>query len=151
MFFRRQRPHAPTWEERLPVLREAGFQVRAETGSRVWMRRGASAAVVENPGQTPPSPRGRCSLPPVPRIVLTGRWLGDQFARLVDGGFQKFWRAPDGREAPALAGHLSELHAFQEDLREALGLISYYHTSLGTTNDLHLYDRAAPLNASNSR
>jgi len=48
----------------------------------------------------------------------------------VDVGYQKFWRTSNGHEAPALAAHLAELHAFLEDLREALGLISLYNTSL---------------------
>ncbi len=82
---------------------------------------------------------------------MTGRFSGAEVARLVDGGFQKFWRTPAGKQAPALAEHLSELHSFLEDLREALGQVSYYHTSLGTTNDLHLYDRVSPPSASNSR
>jgi hypothetical protein len=63
----------------------------------------------------------------------------------VDTGFQKFWRTPDGRDLPALAAHLRELHAFLEDLRETLGLTSLYNTALGTVNDLHLYDRSRPV------
>lgn len=59
----------------------------------------------------------------------------------MDGGFQKFWRVGNARKAPALASQLRALHAFEEDLREALGLESLYNTSLGTTNDLHQYDR----------
>ena len=42
---------------------------------------------------------------------------------------------------PALASQLQALHAFDEDLREALGLTSLYNVSLGTTADEHLYDR----------
>jgi hypothetical protein len=59
----------------------------------------------------------------------------------VDGGFQKFWRVDGQRKAPALASQLKTLHEFEEDLRAALGLDSLYNTSLGTTNDLHHYDR----------
>jgi len=66
--------------------------------------------------------------------------VNGEIAALVDRGFQKFWRAGD-RSVPALAQQLKALHEFQEDLREALGLVSRYNTSLGTTNDLHLYDR----------
>ena len=129
MFFRRKRPRALNFEEHVRALRRAGFEVHAEPGGRVRVARGASAAVVEDaPGAAP-------------RILVTGRLLRDDIARLVDGGFQKFWRTPDGHEAPTLAAHLGELHAFHEDLREALGLVSYYNTSLGTTNDWHLYDR----------
>ena len=48
-----------------------------------------------------------------------------------------FWRSPSGRTAPALATHLKALHAFEEDLKEGLGLPSLYNESLGTTSDLH--------------
>jgi len=64
---------------------------------------------------------------------------------LVDAGYQKFWRTPNGQCAPALADELRELHAFEQDLREALGLESWYNTSLGTVNDLHEYDRVKEL------
>ncbi len=40
-----------------------------------------------------------------------------------------------------MADHLKALHAFSEDLREALGLTSLYNQGLGTTNEKHLYDR----------
>src|SRR5207249_7009111 len=44
-------------------------------------------------------------------------------------------------DLPAQASHLKVLHAFDEDLREGLSLISLYNLSLGTTSDDHLYDR----------
>ena len=46
-----------------------------------------------------------------------------------------------GREIPAQAAQLKALHAFDEDLREGLGVTSLYNLSLGTTCDDHLYDR----------
>jgi len=61
--------------------------------------------------------------------------------KLVDGGFQKFFLAPDGRKKPALASELKAIHAFEEDLREALGLVSLYNQSLGTVSTQYLYDR----------
>lgn len=128
MFFRRPRPRAPSFDEQLEILRSAGLDVRAEGEQRARVARGASAAVIEKAAGAP-------------RIALTGRLLGDELARLVDAGNQKFWRTPGGRQWPALAAHLSELHALLEDLRAALGLASFYNTALGTVNDLHLYDR----------
>ena len=41
----------------------------------------------------------------------------------------------------ALASELKAVHAFQEDLREALGLVSLYNESLGTVSTEYLYDR----------
>ena len=52
-----------------------------------------------------------------------------------------FWRTPSGKRVPALATQLKALHNFEEDLKEGLGLPSLYNQSLGTTSDLHLYDR----------
>ena len=50
------------------------------------------------------------------------------------------YRGHDER-IPALAPQLQALHRFEEDLKEGLGLISLYNEGLGTTSDLHLYDR----------
>ncbi|MEP7353943.1 MAG: hypothetical protein ABI824_11990, partial [Acidobacteriota bacterium] len=64
-----------------------------------------------------------------------------EIAHLVHGGYQMFLRTHSGRELPALAPQLKALHAFDEDLREGLGLTSLYNIALGTTSDDHLYDR----------
>jgi hypothetical protein len=68
-------------------------------------------------------------------------------ARLVDVGFQKFWRTPEGNDTPVLAEDLSQLHAFEEDLREALGLVSLYNTwlirCLGMNSALRLISRSS--------
>jgi len=138
MFFRRKRTPSPSFAEHIAALRAAGFETASEPLGGVRVSRGASAALIED------SPAG-------PRIALTGWLRAGAMARLVDVGFQKFWRTPEGRDTPALAEHLEELHAFEGDLREALGLVSLYNTSLGTTNDLHLYDRVAPRSASKNR
>jgi len=130
MLLRRPRPRMPSFEERLEALRAAGFQVHQEGSGRLRVSRGASAAIVE-------AAAGAC-----PRIAVAGRLIEGEIARLVDAGFQKFWRNAGGRQWPALAAHLSELHALLEDVRECLGLISPYNTSLGTVNDLHVYDRS---------
>jgi hypothetical protein len=61
----------------------------------------------------------------------------------VDGGFQKFFRAPSGRSRPALAEDLRALHGFEEDLKEILGLKSLYNESLGTVSTYYNYDRVA--------
>ncbi len=43
---------------------------------------------------------------------------------LVDGGYQKFFRTPNGKRKPALAEELKAIQDFQEYLKEALGLTS---------------------------
>jgi hypothetical protein len=67
--------------------------------------------------------------------------MGDEIGVLVDGGYQKFFRAPSGKKAPALADDLKALHNFEEDVKESLGMKSLYNESLGTVSTLYQYDR----------
>ena len=67
--------------------------------------------------------------------------MGKEIGTLTDGGFQKFFTTPGGKRKPAHADELKEIHNFQEDLREALGLTTLYNESLGTVSNLYLYDR----------
>ena len=129
MFFRRRSVKEPTFESRIEALRQSGFVTEAQAASSFVVRRKDCAAVVE------PTPEG---LPAVTRI---GVLLDGQIAELVDGGYQKFFETGSGSRRPALASQLAALHAFQEDLREALGLESLYNQSLGTVFDRHAYDR----------
>ena len=67
--------------------------------------------------------------------------MGDEIGVLVDGGYLKFFRAPGGKKRPALADDLKALHAFEEDVKELLGLKSLYNEALGTVSTLYQYDR----------
>ncbi len=128
MFFRREKPRLITFEERLQRLRQLGFETQAADGAGVRVSRSGCAAVIEDrPGR--------------PKVNRAGWIVGSEIALLADAGYQKFWRTPSGRRIPALAQQLHSLHDFDEDLWEALGLESLYNEALGTTNDLHLYDR----------
>ncbi len=128
MFFRRPRPHAPTFDERLDAARRAGFEVTVQPGGSARLRKGACAAVV-----SPASPSVR--------LDASGLWVDGEIARLVDGGFQKFFLLPSGRRLPALANQLKALHAFEDEVREIFGLAAFYNESLGTVNAAHQYDR----------
>jgi hypothetical protein len=128
MFFRRVTPHVPTFDERIAGLKQYKFETRSESPTRVRVIRGGCGAIVEQAGTTV-------------RIGKAGVLIGDEIGMLVSRGYQMFLRTPSGREIPALATHLGKLHAFDEDLREGLGLTSLYNLSLGTTSDEHLYDR----------
>ncbi len=129
MFFRRHRPAEITFEDRLAALRQSGFETVPQPDGRVRVSKNGCAAMISDvPGASP-------------RIDRAGWLICGEIALLVDAGFQKFWRVGNQRKAPALASQLRALHEFEEDLREALGLESLYNTSLGTTNDLHQYDR----------
>lgn len=129
MFFRRERPKNPTFDERLDNVKKAGFAVSRLNGgvSRVT-RSDFAIDLKEEDGS-------------VRAGGLAGVLLCGDVASLVDGGFQKFFRTADGKQRPALADDLKGLHDFEEDLKEALGQESYYNESLGTVSTYYLYDR----------
>ena len=129
MFFRREAPSAPTFEDRVASLKKSGFEVTRDSGGMTVARRNGCAATVEDCGD------GKVA------IGKAGVLVGGEIAHLVHGGYQMFLRTRAGREIPAQADQLKALHAFDEDLREGLGLTSLYNVSLGTTCDDHLYDR----------
>jgi|ERR1700722_9215099 hypothetical protein len=129
MFFRRAVPHKFTFDERIANLKEFKFETKRESAGRVLVTRDGCGAMVEDAGNGDM------------QIGKAGVVVGGEIALLVSRGYQMFLHAPSGREVPALAPHLKKLHAFDEDLREGLGLTSLYNLSLGTTSDEHLYDR----------
>ena len=129
MFFRREKPTKLTFDDYVGRLKQFGFDAQSQGNGKVKAVRKGLAAVIED------GPAG------LPKVGRAGVVVGDEIALLVDGGFQKFFMTPSGRQVPALATHLRALHDFQEDLKEALGLMSLYNESLGTTFNQHLYDR----------
>jgi hypothetical protein len=129
MFFRTQKPKTVPFEDRLATLKQLGFTVQPEAGGHFRVSRSGCASIIADLGN------GKVG------IGKPGVVLGGEIAALISGGYQMFLRTPSGKEAPALATHLKALHSFDEDLREALGLVSLYNLSLGTTSDDHLYDR----------
>src|SRR3981189_2454579 len=117
MFFRRAQPKTISFDQRMDELLKKGFTVSAAPGSRILVAREGCAAMVENDGGCP-------------RVVeRAGLLMDGGIAKLVDGGYQKFFLAPDGRKKPALASELKAIHEFEEDLRECLGLVSLYNES----------------------
>ena len=82
------------------------------------------------------SPDGRYHLTVPPSIMLNG-----QFTRLWDAGYQKFLLGDDGLKLPALAQHLENLRKFNEELRTALGVPTYYNEALGSVSTVSVYDR----------
>ena len=123
MFFRRPKPPHITFAERLETLRKLGFTVEPH-GDAYEAGRNGCAAMIRESG-----------------IGHAGWLVGGEIGYLVDGGFQKLWKTDSGKRGPALASQLTALHQFEEDLREALGVESWFNQSLGTTCDLHVYDR----------
>lgn len=72
----------------------------------------------------------------VPTIMLKG-----QFTRLWDAGYQKFLLTDEGLKVPALALHLENLRKFNEELRTALGIPTFYNEALGSVSQVSVYDR----------
>jgi len=129
MFFRREKSEQFTFESRLANLKQFGFSSVRQSNDAARVTRGPIGAIVENGGNG------------TVKIGKAGVIVGDEIGELVNRGYQMFIRTPSGVELPARAEQLKALHAFDEDLREGLGLTSLYNVALGTTTDEHLYDR----------
>ena len=129
MFFRRARVLNPSFQERVDTLQAAGFTVTPQPGGAVRVSRGVYAVDLKEAN-------GALQVEDRAGIAMAG-----EIAVLVDGGFQKFFRAPSGKKKPALADELQALHAFEADLKERLRLTSLYNEGLGTVSTLYQYDR----------
>lgn len=82
------------------------------------------------------APEGHLTLTILPTIMLKG-----QFTRLWDAGYQKFLLTDEGIKLPALAEHLFNLRKFNEELRTALGIPTFYNEALGSVSQVSVYDR----------
>jgi hypothetical protein len=130
MVFRRERPKHLTFEDHMSAARAAGFRTESTGGGKTRIDRNGIAVVLE------PGPDG------IPQVTeRAGVVMGREIGTLTDEGFQKFFTTPSGNRKPALSEELKEIHNFQEDLREALGLTTLYNESLGTVSNLYVYDR----------
>ena len=117
---------SPTAIERLAAL---GFAVGSTRGVVRVEKYGAGAEFRQDPdGQY------RLTIPPT--IMLNGK-----FTRLWDAGYQKFLITEDRRKLPALAPQLLQMRLFNEELRTALGVPTYYNGGLGSTCQITTYDR----------
>jgi len=127
----------PTFDDVLSTLGDEKFDVSPATeGSN----RAAGAFRVSKYGCAaeiaPASEKGA----PV-RLLAKGGWvLGGEISRLLDRGYQKFLKTSK-LEVPATAEALRAIHHFNEELKEAVGALSLYNESLGTTSDRYVYDR----------
>lgn len=75
-------------------------------------------------------------------ILPTVMWDG-QFTRLWDAGYQKFLITDERHKVPALAKQLQHMRQFNEELRSALGVPTYYNEALGSTCQISTYDRVS--------
>jgi hypothetical protein len=129
-------PRHPMWnvEERfdpkaIEGLAALGFTVGSTRGVVRVEKYGCGAEFRKGPD-------GRYQMTVMPTIMLKG-----QFTRLWDAGYQKFLLTDDGQKLPALAYHLENLRKFNEELRTALGVPTFYNEALGSVSQISVYDR----------
>src|ERR1039458_8245582 len=79
---------------------------------------------------------GRYHMTILPTLLINGK-----FSRLWDAGYQKFFITDDNRKVPAFAEQLSNMRRFNEELRSAIGVPTYYNEALGSTCQVTTYDR----------
>ena len=121
-----------TYDDTLTQLRASGFDIleAPATANRVFVKKhGCSAAIEKN-----------AEGDGVRLFAKPGYLIGGEIARLVDKGYQKVL-VTTKTEVPATADHLKAIHAFSEELREAMGATSLYNEALGTVSDRYVYDR----------
>lgn len=128
MFFRREKPIVYTFDGRLAELRAKGFSVATKGAGQAVALRDTCAAVLKDAGA---------------EVIIekTGVLIGHEIGLLTHGGYQVYFETPHGERRAATSDQLKALHAFDEDLRQALDITSLYNEGLGTTNERHLYDR----------
>ncbi|HEY7856545.1 MAG TPA: hypothetical protein VIC32_08875 [Terriglobales bacterium] len=118
----------PSFDAVQQKLTEMGFTATRLSDGHVLVRKDGCAAVL--------APEGRG----VAIAAAPGRIVGGQLARLVDRGYQKFFKSADN-EVPALPEDMTALAGFESQLRYACGAPSLYNESLGSVSDRYLYDR----------
>jgi hypothetical protein len=113
----------------LETLPSKGFQVSRTRGVVRVEKYGSGVEFRHVPG-------GRFQMTILPTVLIDG-----QFTRLWDAGYQKFFITDEGRKIPALAEQLENMRKFNEELRSALGVPTYYNEALGSTCQVTEYDR----------
>jgi hypothetical protein len=115
----------------LEGLPAKGFQVSSTRGVMRVEKYGCGAEFRRMPD-------GKYQLTILPTVMLDG-----QFTRLWDAGYQKFLITDERRKVPALAKQLQHMRQFNEELRSALGVPTYYNEALGSTCQISTYDRVS--------
>jgi hypothetical protein len=129
-----KQPVRATFDQCMGTLRERGFEVssfQGPSGGTLVAKYGAAAVLV---------PATDTEGGPATFLERPGVLVRSEIARLLDRGYQKFIKTVQF-ELPATAAQLHAIHQFHEELTQAIGGISLYNQSLGTTSDLYEYDR----------
>ena len=120
------------------VISNLGTQRFDVAPTQVGAKRGPNTFQVSKYGcaaEIGPAADGSVEMVSRPGWVLNG-----EISRLLDRGYQKFLKTAK-LEIPATAERLRAIHDFSEELKEAVGGMSLYNESLGTTSDVYRYDR----------
>lgn len=116
-------------QPQIESLSGKGFLVRSSGGVARVERYGCGAELRKTPD-------GRYQMTIIPCVMFQG-----QFTRLWDAGYQKFLLTHDEKKLPIRVNQLADLRRFNEELRTALGVPTYYNEALGSTCLVTVYDR----------
>lgn len=123
-----------SFDQVLDWLRNHGFQISSSGSATVVTKNGVCTQLAKNPKVAKADP-SEVQILDKPGIVV-----GGEVSRLIDRGYQKFLKTSKV-ERPATADDLKTLHAFNEEIREAIGATSLYNEALGSVSDRYVYDR----------
>jgi hypothetical protein len=123
-----------SFDQVLDWLRNHGFQISSSGSATLVSKNGCTAQLAKNPKVAKADP-SEVHVLDKPGIVV-----GGEVSRLIDRGYQKFLKTSK-IERPATADDLKTLHAFNEEIREAIGATSLYNEALGSVSDRYVYDR----------
>lgn len=120
-----------SFEDAVSWLRDHGFDLLEAPGTqgRIFLKKYNVSAAIERYGENG-----------VRIFAYPGYLVGGEISKLVDRGYQKFLKTSK-LEIAATADHLKAMHAFSEELKEALGMTSLYNESLGSVSESYHYDR----------
>lgn len=116
-------------QAQIESLSSKGFLVRS-SGGVVRIEKYNSGAEMRK------MPSGKFQMTVIPSIMHQG-----QFTRLWDAGYQKFLLTHDGKKIPIRVNQLADMRQFNDELRTALGVPTYYNEAIGSTCQYSVYDR----------
>jgi len=124
-----RKPSPPKFDDVCKALAASGFSLSPLRDGKQLVRKYGCAAIIALAGKS------GVEIATAPGLVVAG-----ELARLVDRGYQKFFKTADA-EVPALPEQMSALARFENELRFACGIPSLYNEALGSVSDRYLYDR----------
>ena len=126
-----QKENKRTYDEAVAWLRDHGFDLLEAPGvqNRVFLKKYNCSAAIE-----------KTSDDGVKVFAYPGYLIGGEISKLVNKGYQQVLKNSK-TEIAATADHLTALHNFAEELKEAIGAPSLYNESLGTVSENYVYDR----------